>query len=120
MIVKRTLVFLKKDGFYLEIFLVTDEVMGTLNRIFRQKNQTTNVLSFPVENFFNVFDPRFRLLGEIYISPFYILSHNENLQQIVIHGLLHLLGYTHTGKNDTMKMQELEEKLIYDGNHHRT
>lgn len=112
-IVKAALAFLKKKGVYLEIFLVSKEVMRTLNKLYRQKNKPTNILSFPVYSFFPSAYSNFQFLGEIYISPFYILEQGEDLKKIVIHGLLHLLGYTHQQKSDTMKMEALEEKLLH-------
>lgn len=115
---------LKKNGVVLDIFLVSDSRMRALNKRWRGKNRTTNVLSFgepksfPHPEFkrrdtgYSIQDAGVKYLGELYLAPDYIRKHREDVCFIILHGMLHLLGYTHDGKRDTMKMERIENKLM--------
>jgi probable rRNA maturation factor len=80
-----------------------------LNRQYRKKDKATDVLSFP----FGDDD----LLGEIYISlqrakiqaRRYGVSYNDELKRLLIHGLLHLMGYDHIKRTDRALMEAREE-----------
>lgn len=114
--IKKTLSFLKKQGLVLEVYLVGDRIMRKLNLKFKKKNKTTNVLSFPALSPLIFREPkldrRFNHLGEIYLNPDYISRKQENLEAMLIHGLLHLLGFDHKNKFQAAKMERLEEKLL--------
>ncbi len=94
------------------IILVNDHDMQNLNFTYRQKNCPTNVLSFPME------DDHY--LGDIFLS-FGVIK-RESLEQnktfenhfthLLIHGLLHLLGYDHINPEDQNKMENLEIKFL--------
>lgn len=75
-----------------------------------RKEEHLNVLSFPDEVQFPDFDGR-RSLGEVYINYEWAEKKTEVLSYLLIHGILHLLGYHHDGKRDTIKMEKLEKKL---------
>lgn len=78
-----------------------------------------NVLSYPTAKSFPHPDLiKVRPLGEIYLNPEYIFRQQEDLTQMVIHGLLHLLGYDHLKKSDRIEMEKKEEKL-YEQLHRR-
>lgn len=94
-----------------EIFLVNNARMRALNRSFRKKDKTTNVLSFPADGFLRP-DLADDFLGEVYLAPVYISSKSQDISGLVIHGLLHLFGYDHKTKNDRMKMESLEETIF--------
>ncbi len=94
--------------------LVTSNVeMKRLNRQFRRKDKPTDVLSFPAES--NVARPL--LAGEIAVSAEIAagnaraLGHStaEEVQILVLHGLLHLRGYDH--EQDQGQMARLEKQL---------
>jgi probable rRNA maturation factor len=53
-----------------------------------------------------------KVLGEIYLNKDIMRRDSRRAVFLLIHGLLHLLGYTHNKKNDTLKMERLEEKII--------
>jgi len=98
---------------FIEVNLVTKGVMRSLNYRFRGKDSTTNVLSFGVPRGFP--EPRkyfLRSLGEVYLDPAYIKSRGENIDYLLIHGLLHLLGFGHERYDDRMKMMKLERKIL--------
>ena len=114
---------MKKDNFFLEVYLVGDSQMRSLNKICRGQDKTTNVLSFEMPENFPSPEEELKPLGEIYLNPAYIsrnlkeFSDEKNLPKfslagLAIHGLLHLLGYNHIKKSDRMKMEKKEEFLF--------
>ena len=72
-----------------------------------------NVLAYPAADDFPRpdLDGR-RDLGELYINPEYIAAHGEDFSFMAVHAFLHLLGYDHHGKHDTVKMEAKEEEII--------
>lgn len=102
---------------YLEIYLVPDQEMKFLNKKFRGKNTTANVLSFNEPKRFIYPPSRKRRLGEIYLNIPFVKRRaagdfEVTLARLLIHGFLHLLGYTHGRKNDRIKMEKKELKLL--------
>ena len=91
--------------------------MKFLNKKFLGKNKSTDVLSFIEPKSF-VYPPgRFKRLGEIYLNiPLIERQSGANfevaLSRPLIHGFLHLLGYTHRRKNDRIKMEKQEVRLL--------
>ena len=84
---------------------------------FRNKNKSTDILSFPFSKKTNVLKQTY--IGDIIISYNYInrpKSQNlkffkEKLIKIFIHGFLHLLGFDHIKDKDYKKMLKEEEKI---------
>lgn len=100
----------------LDIFLVTQKEIQKINKECRGKDAPTNVLSF-VEAEAGAFPvvPRENSrihLGEIYLSPDFIRLHNQSLHHMVVHGILHLLGYDHMNARDAKKMEALEDMIM--------
>lgn len=103
----------------LTIRLVDPEEMVHLNHTYRQKNTTTNVLAFPfaLPDGVTLECP---LLGDVVICPAVLReesikqkkSLNEHWALILIHGVLHLLGYDHIKDEDAQIMQSIEIKLL--------
>lgn len=97
------------------VAFVSDRRMRQLNKLFRGKDGTTDVLSFPheAEEFENA-DQRF--LGDIVISAEQTarqaeengLSLEAEIRQLILHGLLHLCGYDHESDGGEMDARELE------------
>ena len=107
-------VALKKLGVknvYVEIYLIGSGEMKKLNKTYRGKDKATNVLAFESDNSFPHPFTRLSPLGEVYLAPDYIQEKKENLGFMLVHGLLHLLGYDHLEKRDRMKMEKLEKSL---------
>jgi len=96
------------------VALVPDKRMKELNSLFRGKDTTTDVLSFPHEADF--FDPNPSNLGDIVISAEQAakqadengLTPNGELKQLILHGVLHLCGYDHETDDGEMNERELE------------
>lgn len=112
--VQKILKILKKDDLEVEIYLADNFRMKTLNKKFRGKDKVANVLSFEEPRNF-IYPPegmgtkKTRKIGEIYLK---IPITDYLLEQLIIHGLLHLLGYGHNGKNDRIKMEKKEGQLL--------
>ena len=103
---RRLASFLPKKG-TIEIYLINSRRMKMLNKKFRGKNKSTNVLSFQKPKNF----PGTKF-GEVYLDPIYILKHKEDLAFMLSHGVLHILGYDHEKKNDRIKMEAKEKQLL--------
>ncbi len=99
------------------LLLTDDEEICQLNAQYRNKNQPTNVLSFPFGEGAdaNIAALPFKELGDIIISVEtaqreaidYKQSLHERLSWLIIHGMLHLLGYDH-------ERSEKDEKVMFD------
>jgi len=98
------------------IAFVSDRHMRELNRHWRGKTGTTDVLSFPAgEDEFS--NPDGSNLGDVVISleqaarqaKEHDLTVDEEIAQLILHGLLHLCGYDH--ETDQGEMNRLELKL---------
>ncbi len=100
----------------LTIRIVDEEEMKELNMRWRGIDNSTNVLSFPAGD--NIIAPE--LLGDIAICAPVIekeaieqnKSQDAHWAHMVIHGVLHLLGYDHTNNDDAEIMESLEIKIL--------
>lgn len=92
-----------KDG-HLSVELVDSVTITELNRLHRGKDEPTDVLSFPVDGVGPVAGPR--EIGDVIICP----EHTIDLEQAVVHGVLHLAGFDH--ETDGGEMLELEARVI--------
>jgi rRNA maturation RNase YbeY len=53
-----------------------------------------------------------RDLGELYVNPGHIAAEGGDFSRMAVHAFLHLLGYDHRGKHDTVKMEEKEQEIL--------
>jgi len=98
---------------HIPVVLANDGLVRQLNRDFRQKDKTTDVLSFP-------WDDDDEVLGEIYVSipqvrrqaPRFGTTELEELERVLIHGLLHLAGHDHLVPSERKAMRTLEEAYL--------
>jgi probable rRNA maturation factor len=116
--VRRVLIALRVDDNVLEvsIAIVDDDAMRNLNRQFRKKNKTTDVLTFPADD--SDADPNAsgRPLGDIVISIDQARrqatdqkhSLATEVRYLILHGILHALGYDHATDHGEMNTLELE------------
>ncbi|MDP3505416.1 MAG: rRNA maturation RNase YbeY [Myxococcales bacterium] len=108
---------LKLTNVELSLSLVRDDEMKELNALWRRKNKTTDVLSFPGGD---MPGPGRRSLGDVVISvdtarlaaKDFDSSLEDELDLYLAHGLLHLLGHDHQSKPAARKMEALERKLL--------
>jgi len=108
---------LSNPNIEVSILLTSDEKIKILNNNYRNKNNSTNVLAFPM----NIEDQnKTKIIGDVVISlekvisesKKYKISKKKYLTKITIHGLLHLLGYDHIYKED-FKIMRLKERNIF-------
>ncbi len=106
-----------------EVFLLSGVEMRRLGRFQRaspkagakylkkKKGHTPGVLTFVEPKGFPHPEKRGRFLGEIYINRDIARRDPRRARELLAHGLLHILGYSHDKKGDTLKMERLEKKL---------
>ncbi len=111
-VAKKVLSLMKVKNSDLAIFLVTEAEIRRLNREFRSKDKSTNVLAFPYAADFPSPESKGKFLGEIYLSDSYIRKHGEDIRFMLVHGILHLLGFDHVKLSDRIEMEKLEKKLL--------
>ena len=103
----------------LSILITDDKHIAELNSRFLKRKGPTNVLAFPIRED-NPNEPETSMLGDIVISLDAAMRDaiktGESLSKItdrlLIHGLLHLLGYTHERSEEAWRMEEETERLL--------
>lgn len=118
-VVKKFLKYLKEEG---EISLVfcNDQFIKKLNKEYRGINESTDVLSFAFREVFYPPNIKQSFLGEVIISTqttrkqanSFKHSFDKELFILLIHGILHLLGYDHRQFEDAKKMKQREKELL--------
>ena len=114
------LVRLRLNGVALSLVVVGDERMRALNAEWREKDKTTDVLSFPAGDSPG---PGPRALGDVAIClPVAVrqakalgTSVDAEARLYLAHGLLHLLGYDHESAREEKQMRAAERKLLGKG-----
>ena len=111
----------KKNTLICSILLSGPKEIKNLNKKFRKKNKSTDVLSFPFyeKNQLNnkIREEKEVYLGDIIINLSQVKKKNnkdkfkEELNKLWIHGFLHLLGYDHKSNSQYLQMQKLEKKI---------
>jgi probable rRNA maturation factor len=101
----------------LSVALIGNAEMRKLNAKYRKKDYPTDVLSFPVEG---IMPEETRLLGDVIISVDKAIeqarargrSSEQELITLLIHGVVHLLGYDHErSARDARAMGRLEKRI---------
>lgn len=103
------------------IRLVDTATIASMNQTYRNKNKPTNVLSFP-------FDPEIEApinaempyIGDIAICAEIVnreaITQHKDIDahwtHIVVHGVLHLLGYDHEVEQEAVQMETVEKKIL--------
>jgi probable rRNA maturation factor len=117
-IAQKTCEVTRMPGGEISLVVCDDNFISDLNRVYRGKNNPTDVLSFPMGC--NT-DPNAEdfILGDIIISVPTAVAQAADLGSTVeeefiflfIHGLLHLLGYTHDHEDDEKVMMEAAKEI---------
>lgn len=103
------------------VVFTTDARIQKLNREWRGKDKPTNVLSFPQLEDFNVSQPAPVHLGDIVVALQTVKREAKaqekpakaHVAHLLVHGMLHLLGYDHeTGPRDAKRMEQTEIKIM--------
>ena len=98
------------------IAFIDDDAMKELNQKFRKKAKTTDVLTFPADDSYNEPSATGRPLGDIVISVDQARkqaadekhSLSTEIRYLVVHGVLHALGYDHETDRGEMNALEVE------------
>ncbi len=98
------------------VILVSAKEIQRLNKKYRGKNKVTDVLSFGFANN----EIKINELGDIFICPSQIVSQakiyqvtsQEEMVRMLVHGVLHLLGYDHQQKKAKEKMFKIQEIMV--------
>ncbi len=99
----------------ISITLVSQDKIRQLNNKFRKVSSFTDILAFPMED---SFISTKGILGDVVISPQVALrqakghSFEDELALLVIHGVLHLLGYQDEGEDMREVMKDKERKIL--------
>ena len=106
----------------INLILMDDEEIQELNKNYRNKDKPTDVLSFPylAENEIKTNSDSGFVIGEIFISKSQAIADakelkltlEEELNKLLIHGVLHILGYDHIDDNDFLEMKKNEDLIL--------
>ena len=102
----------------LSLLLSNNKNIKKLNKVFRKKNKSTDILSFPLDKKIKISKNTY--LGDIIISYNYLdkprsqdlKSFKEKVTKLFIHGFLHLLGFDHKENKYYSKMLK-EENILF-------
>ncbi len=108
---------LLNNEYELTLRVVDKDEIQTLNKTYRHIDKPTNVLSFPFEAPAQVQLP---LLGDVVICHDVVLEEAHQQQKtiahhwahMVIHGVLHLIGYDHMNDSEAQRMENLEIQIL--------
>lgn len=106
-----------KGAAELSILLTNDEEQHELNRQWRGKDSSTNVLSFPQ---IEPFGPVVGILGDVTLARETLIREAEeqgvsfeaHFTHLVVHGFLHILGYDHLTDEEAAEMEGLETRIL--------
>lgn len=119
-LIERVLTREKATDSVFSIIFVDNEKIHELNKQFRGVDRPTDVISFALEDAEEEFLSTIRVLGDIYISipkmqeqaKKYGHSEKRELAFLVVHGLLHLLGYDHQTEEEEKVMFQIQEEML--------
>ena len=109
----------KIQNWTLNIVFVSDAEIKELNKNYRNKNEVTDVLSFHYFEDFSLLKQR-EIAWEIILSQNKIISQSKEFwltqeqetYKLIIHSILHILGFDHESDKDYMKMSKEEKKIL--------
>ncbi len=101
-----------KENYEFNVIFVSNERIKELNKMYRDIDKETDVLSFP--------DKDESYIGDIFISlekaKEQALEYKHSLSRevgfLTVHGYLHLLGYDHQNEDEEKEMRALEESIL--------
>jgi probable rRNA maturation factor len=102
------------------VVLGSDALLRRLNASYRGKDVPTNVLSFPFKPRARADRESERYLGDVVLAAETIareaaerrLEPVQHVQHLVLHGLLHLIGYDHATEAQAVEMERLETEIL--------
>ena len=119
---RREGLYFEPGDFYIDPIRVVDkEESASLNEQYRNKQGATNVLSFTFESPVDIdLEMETDLLGDLVICAPLVteqaMEQNKTIEMhwthLIVHGILHLLGYDHLNETDSDEMESLERKIM--------
>jgi len=103
---------MKVKNAVLDIIVLSDAKMAALKARFIKKKTEPNVLAFPESGRFPHPETKKRYLGEVYLNADILRKTPGRTAPLLLHGMLHLLGYDHKRPRDIKKMESLEKKVL--------
>jgi len=124
--IEKILKFLGYQDFDIGIWFTTNQTIKKYNKLYRNKNKVTDILSFPYHpklkpgQKIKAKSPEEQNLGDIIISlekakqnaPTFKSSFKNHLKLLLVHGICHLLCFSHETEKEFKQMQSLEKKLL--------
>jgi len=118
--ISKNIKFFKRKNIIFTILLTNSARMKNLNKRFRNRNKSTDVLSFPYFYFKNLKSIKEKkiYIGDIAVSYEVINSRSKKknfvleFDRVWVHGFLHLLGYNHIKNKDYFKMNKFEKRIL--------
>ena len=116
-LLKKRIPGLQSQDFHVDLSVISAPRMRELNEQYRKKDEPTDVLSFPADEFFQIKG----LLGDIVLCGPVILKQakeaghtwKNEVDVLLVHGLLHLLHFDHEkSAKDAQEMHKWEEKIL--------
>ena len=118
----KTLDYLKVKSSSISVLFTNDTEMIELNKKYRGKDKSTDVLSFSMREGESFPSNEKENLGDIVISLDYVarqaeefeVSLEDEIKRLLVHGCLHLLGYEHEGvsENVAKEMFDKQEEIL--------
>ena len=107
----------KMSDCVINLRLLNDKEMRKLNMQFRQKDKTTNVLSFPNDD---ISVKQTKNIGDIAISVEYVKAEakkegktfDDHIVHMLAHGVYHILGYDHENNENAVIMENKEIQTL--------
>jgi probable rRNA maturation factor len=104
------------EGAEVSLLFCDDARIRTLNREFRKKDKATNVLSFPTPDPLDTAP----FIGDIAVAYETVAreaqeqsrSLDQHCRHMIVHGILHLLGYDHEDEDEAEAMEALEVRVL--------
>lgn len=102
------------------VIFVDSDTIKDLNKNYRKIDRVTDVITFRLADYEEVYVGRTNVLGDVYIcldkaheqAKEYNHSYLRELSFLLVHGFLHLLGYDHMNTEDEKKMFSLQEEIL--------
>jgi len=103
----------------LSVLIVNDQLIAELNSAYLHREGPTNVIAFPMqEGEFTGINPN--LLGDVVISidtaekegKMVGIRTEERVDELLVHGILHLFGYDHEGNEDEAQIMEGKTRML--------
>lgn len=114
---KRARFLLKELGFNkseLSLTLCGQETIKNLNSQYRKLNKVTDVLSFPLDDNYMLGDVVISIPQSMIQAERYEATIEEEFLRLLIHGVLHLLGFDHVGNVKKAKVMRAKEEELFE------